>query len=251
MKKKKTHFKTLIKTKSQNEGITLIALVVTITILLILAGVTINVAFGKDGIMKSAGEFSNKVQNAQEQKNQELNSLLEELENTMNEEGEVQVATNITWSNENATLRLTATIPGYTIYYKLSNGEYTQYTVPITNLAHGNSVEVKLSKENKPDKTITVNIIDSGLPTATIQLSTNSTEIGKTITATVTHTDDESGVNLTSCKYIYNTIEAEIGTTSSAWNSATAFSNKNQTIDLAASEEALNFGRRTVYIKIL
>ncbi|MGN1270110.1 MAG: hypothetical protein ACI4UU_04500 [Clostridia bacterium] len=67
-------------------GVSLIALIVTIAILIILAGITINVAFGKNGIMKSSGEFSNKVQETQNQKNQELNNLLEELENVIDEE---------------------------------------------------------------------------------------------------------------------------------------------------------------------
>ena len=40
----------------QNKGITLIALVVTIVVLLILAAVTINIIFGKNGVISKAQE---------------------------------------------------------------------------------------------------------------------------------------------------------------------------------------------------
>ena len=41
------------------EGITLVALVVTIVVLIILAGVTINAVIGDDGIIKKAQESAN------------------------------------------------------------------------------------------------------------------------------------------------------------------------------------------------
>lgn len=67
------------------EGITLIALVVTIAILIILAGVTINVALGKNGILQTTKDFSNEVEEVKEQKNQEVGSLFEESQNVMND----------------------------------------------------------------------------------------------------------------------------------------------------------------------
>ena len=42
--------------KSNSKGITLIALVITIIVLLILAGVTINTLFGQNGIMQKANK---------------------------------------------------------------------------------------------------------------------------------------------------------------------------------------------------
>ncbi len=236
-KKNKAKFNKSIFSFNYQRGISLIALVVTIAILMILAGITINVAFGENGILKSAEEFSNKVQNAQEQKNQERSNLLEELEETMTGGVEGLISPKITWSNEKATLTLNLTDQTYTVYYKQTDGEYTQYIEPIINLNHGDKIDVRLSKENKPDKTVTINIIDIQTPSATINLSTNSTNAGETITATVTQTDKESGVNIAGCKYIYNQVNTEIGTTSSAWNDATVFSNKTQTIELTANEK--------------
>lgn len=50
----------------KQNGITLIALVVTIVVLLILAGVTINALFGDTGIIKRAQDAQNKMDQAQD-----------------------------------------------------------------------------------------------------------------------------------------------------------------------------------------
>ena len=46
---------------SKNHGITLIALVITIIVLLILAGITISSILNDDGILQKAGEASEKT----------------------------------------------------------------------------------------------------------------------------------------------------------------------------------------------
>lgn len=227
------------------KGVTLIALVVTIAILIILSGITINIALGENGILKSTKEFSNKVQETQNQKNEELVNSYEELEMAMNDGKGKPIIASIIWNNGKASLTLTATISGYTIYYKLESNEYTIYTDPITNLAYGDSVEVKLTKENRPDRTLTVNIIDNVLPTANITLDKNATSVGEKVIATVTHIDNESGVNIASCKYIYNQIATKIGTTSYKWNSAREFSSNAESIELTAYEP------KTYYLHIL
>lgn len=56
----------------KNQAITLISLIITIIILLILAGVTINIALGNNGIIKLAEDASEKYKNAYEK---ELNDL--------------------------------------------------------------------------------------------------------------------------------------------------------------------------------
>ena len=50
----------------ENDGITLIALVVTIVVLLILAGVSVNALFGDSGIIKKAQDAQNKMSEAQQ-----------------------------------------------------------------------------------------------------------------------------------------------------------------------------------------
>lgn len=49
----------------RNQGITLIALVITIVVLIILAGVTINTIIGENGIIIKAQEAKVNMQNAQ------------------------------------------------------------------------------------------------------------------------------------------------------------------------------------------
>ena len=49
----------------QNKGITLVALVVTIVVLLILAGISITALFGDNGLIKRAQELKNTVNEAQ------------------------------------------------------------------------------------------------------------------------------------------------------------------------------------------
>ncbi len=60
---------------SNQTGITLIALVVTIVVLLILAGVSINTLFGDNGIIKKAQDAQNRMNNAQESDLNALNEL--------------------------------------------------------------------------------------------------------------------------------------------------------------------------------
>ncbi len=58
----------------KNHGITLIALVVTIIVLLILAGVTIATLTGNNGILTRAEEAKNKTEEAQKDEENTLNS---------------------------------------------------------------------------------------------------------------------------------------------------------------------------------
>ena len=59
----------------KHEGITLIALVVTIVVLLILAGISIGVVFDDNGIIKKAQEAANKTEEALINEQEALNSL--------------------------------------------------------------------------------------------------------------------------------------------------------------------------------
>ena len=68
---------------NKKDGITLISLVVTIVVLLILAGVSINTVLGDDGIIKKAKEAAEKTAAAQEKEMIERNSLEQELENSL------------------------------------------------------------------------------------------------------------------------------------------------------------------------
>ena len=71
-----------MKTKEM-KGITLVALVVTIVVLLILAGVSINSVLGENGIIIKAKEAAEKTAVAQEREMIERNLLEQELENSL------------------------------------------------------------------------------------------------------------------------------------------------------------------------
>ena len=75
-------------TKNRNKGITLIALIITIIVLLILAGVTINLTLGENGIFRTAEMAGKNYTQAQEQElagienfNNEINNIIAGLGN--------------------------------------------------------------------------------------------------------------------------------------------------------------------------
>ena len=66
------------------QGITLIALVVTIVVLLILAGITIGLVFGPNGVVKKAQEAANKTNEAVINEQAQMNSVTSTIENMLN-----------------------------------------------------------------------------------------------------------------------------------------------------------------------
>ena len=79
MKKIKENIKTNKKSARRNysnqKGITLIALVVTIVVLLILAGVSVNAIFSENGIIEKAKEAQNKMNQATQKDLDAINEL--------------------------------------------------------------------------------------------------------------------------------------------------------------------------------
>ena len=68
-------------------GITLIALVVTIVVLLILAGITISLVFSENGIIAKAREAANKTKEAVINEQTQMNEIADYMENMLNEIG--------------------------------------------------------------------------------------------------------------------------------------------------------------------
>ena len=66
---------------SYNKGITLVALVVTIVVLLILAGVSINLVLGENGLINNAKEAKNKTTDATNEENYLVNKYIPEFIN--------------------------------------------------------------------------------------------------------------------------------------------------------------------------
>lgn len=90
-----------IKPLTSNSAITLVALVVTIIVLLILAGVTLNMVMGENGIIEKARMAKMETNKAQEDENKKLLDLEEKLEvNTTREENTSQSKRKILFDSE-------------------------------------------------------------------------------------------------------------------------------------------------------
>ena len=73
--------------KKKNRGITLIALVVTVIVILVLAGVSISMLTGENGILKRAAEAKEKTQEAQNSEQAQLDAILSQM--NMQQSGEI------------------------------------------------------------------------------------------------------------------------------------------------------------------
>ncbi|MCI9016619.1 MAG: hypothetical protein HFJ53_05610 [Clostridia bacterium] len=69
----------------EQKGITLVALIITIIVLLILAGITISLIIGNNGILNRAKEGGQLYQNAADDERNQLNTAYNEMENIIND----------------------------------------------------------------------------------------------------------------------------------------------------------------------
>ncbi len=77
------------KVNYKEKGITLIALVITIIILLILAGITLNTALGKNGLFQKAKMAGEKYKESERDENEKLGDVSNEIDKILNGEGEI------------------------------------------------------------------------------------------------------------------------------------------------------------------
>ena len=78
--------------KKTEKGITLVALVVTIVVLLILAGVSINLVLGNNGIIAKAKDAETKSAEASQSDLKGMNALTEEMNNALGEKTQVDLS---------------------------------------------------------------------------------------------------------------------------------------------------------------
>ena len=78
--------------KKTEKGITLVSLVVTIVVLLILAGVSINLVLGNNGIIAKAKEAETKSAEASQNDLKGMNALAEEMNNALGEKPKVDLS---------------------------------------------------------------------------------------------------------------------------------------------------------------
>ena len=235
--------------KKRQKGITLISLVVTIVVLLILAGITISTVFSDNGIIKKAQEARNKTLEAVAQEHKDLNQLYNDLEAALNSipeepvipkppEGAVQIS-EPSWSNGTASVTITTSETGFTLQYQIGGVDEPKWTnitsgKSISGLTLGQTIDARLYNGKEGSKTADMTIADLNKPQdAGISLSGTSTNTEGSITATVTLTDNESGVNTTASKWGYNTTAGAIGENESSYTGGNFSS--GQTITLKAT----------------
>ena len=100
--------------KKKNSGITLIALVVTIIVLIILAGVSINLVLGNNGIITRAREARNNYQKAAEEEEASLALLENEIDKYIPKNDDSKVSEEITYTENGETKTLTKGTPAGT-----------------------------------------------------------------------------------------------------------------------------------------
>ena len=139
--------KKIMKTKiKQEKGITLIALVVTIVVLLILAGVSVNAIFSENGIIKRAKDAQNKMDQAAENDQKGINELSNWLDSKINgNSGGNTTGGNTTGGDDTSTTQKISTLVGKVVdkNTKAEDAYGNKITIPkgFKVLAKGTSTE--------------------------------------------------------------------------------------------------------------
>ena len=120
--------------KLKNEqGITLIALIVTIVILIILVGISMTMILGDNGLINKSEEGGKIYQNASEEELENLNELGKELDNIIDDigiftpNGTVEFS-NIIWNANKAQVTL-STETDYEIQYQINGIEEENWQI--------------------------------------------------------------------------------------------------------------------------
>ena len=132
------------------------------------------------------------------------------------------IASNPTWSNGTASITLnkgTNVANNLTIQYQVNGINDNNWITGtnVTGLHHNDTVYARLTDGINNGNYASVDIVDNIKPNATISLSGTSTNTEGSVTATVTLTDNESGVNTTASKWVYNTTSGAIGENESSY----------------------------------
>ena len=148
-----------------------------------------------------------------------------------------------TWTNGKASVTI-STSTNYTIQYQINSitGTWTNGTTGATekttvgNIANGSTVYARLTDGVNTTGYASIGISDVTAPTGSITLDKSSVSPGATITATVTATDNESGVTLANCKWIINTSNGKIGTDETKYTGGSLTSEGKASITVSSEE---------------
>ena len=145
------------------------------------------------------------------------------------------------WNNGKAEVTITKTTnDSMKIQYRVTVGEtigeYQEIASgeKITNLELGSIVTARLWDGTNGGNTTSLNVQDLINPNeATITLSKQTISVGETITANVSQSDNESGIDITRCKWIYNQTSTKLGEDETKYTGK--FTSASETISLTTT----------------
>ena len=214
---------------NRTNGITLVALVITIIIIIILSTITINVAFGDNGLINQIKETRNETTNTMLREETKMNDLMSGYVNMMNgnsdiPDPEVPIITGnitfgeITWSNRQASITV-STNTNYYIEYQVNTTEEEWIRVEnngsINGLKHGDTVYARLTDGTYSGDYASASIKDEIPPKVSVTVG-NITNTS--ITLTVTASDEESGLATIGTYTYYLNNEQKESSTEASYN---------------------------------
>ena len=230
-------------------GITLVALIITIIIIIILSSITMNMVLGDNGLIKQAEDVRDRASNMTTGEGIKMNDLLSEYANMMN--GEVDFPDNIiqgtiefgeiTWSNRQASITV-STNTSYYIEYQVNattEGEWIRIenNGSISELKHGDTVYARLTDGINVGDYASASILDEIPPKVEIQVAeTTNTSIKVNVIAS----DEESGLATTDTYTYYLNNEQKASNTEASYNYTGLTAGTSYTLKVVVKDEAGN-----------
>ena len=240
----------------EERGITLVALAITVLVLAILAGVTLDTLVGDSGIITKAQEASQNMENASREEDELIQNLLNDIKGAEGGNGgEIEIPEGtiefgeVKWSNGQAEVEIIA---------KLREGESLQYQIngtnegswqnigsgeKVTGLKHSDTVHARLWNGSTASVQKSKKIEDLKAPEVTIEVGTvteNSIEINIKVI------ENESGLKEVET-YEYYIGEALDGrTTSTTYNYDELKSDTEYSLTVKVPDKAGNVGTATI-----
>ncbi len=233
----------------QEKGITLVALVVTIIIIIILSTITINMAFGDNGLIAQIKGTSDGAANVIAEEGIKMNDLLSKYANMMNGEADFPVNIiqgtiefgEIIWSNRQASITV-STNTSYYIEYQVNattEGEWIRIenNGSISELKHGDTVYARLTDGINVGDYASASILDEIPPKVEIQVAeTTNTSIKVNVIAS----DEESGLATTDTYTYYLNNEQKASNTEASYNYTGLTAGTSYTLKVVVKDEAGN-----------
>ena len=246
-------------------GITLLALIITVVIMIILAAVTINVTLGDGGLVDQAKWAAEQTANSTKAEQEQLANVSSQINdiiagigsggsdtNSTGGEDTNSVDTNSVDTNSvedtntidtntiepepdpipdgtitigdpqwqpdgTANVSVTSSEGSYIIQYQINgtdeDGWQTVQGGVVTGVKHGDTAYARITDGEQYSNPQNKKIEDLAAPEkANIEVTPANVLVGESLTAKVTHVDNETGVDIENSKWVMNQSSSEIGT---------------------------------------